>query len=499
MNLFQLILKQMRQRALSTWLTMLSVVLGVGLATAVLLLYRAGDSLFGQTEFGYDILMGPPKGSPLQLVLNTIYQVDQSPGVLSYSVYEDLMRNRQQIRIAVPIAVGDTYKGHRIVATLPKIFGYSEEGQPLAPEATIEYRPGKRYAIEQGKPFHARKFQAVIGAEIPPRTGLKIGDKFKVTHGGPEQATEADEHDEQWEVVGILKRTHTAADRVIYTPLSTFYAIGDHEKGMRQQAEIRIRLGLDPLPAPPATRPREVQDQDHDLPTTVAVTDADHDLPTTGAAAGSHGHAHHGHDHAYHMNPDGTLELEVPKHQWQLSAIMVKTRGVGGQQALAMIYHYKVIDPKAVAVNPATVMREFFDTFFKGTTMVLVLIALLVSIVASVGILVSIYNSVSARRREIAIIRALGATRGRVLTLVCLEAGLIGLLGGVLGLVLGHVVGALASVYMKRWIGEGINPLLVSRYEVLYLVGVVVLALVAGLVPALKAYKTPVATNLVAG
>jgi putative ABC transport system permease protein len=497
MNLFQLILKQMRQRALSTWLTMLSVVLGVGLATAVLILYRGGDSLFGQTDFGYDVLMGPPKGSALQLVLNTVYQVDTSPGVLPYSVYEDLMRNRQQVKLAVPIAVGDTYKGHRIVATLPKLFGYNEEGQPLAPEATIEYRPGRRYEIEQGKPFHARKFQAVIGADIPARTGLKTGDKFKVTHGGPEQADQADEHDEQWEVVGILKRTHTAADRVIYTPLSTFYAIGEHEEGMRQQAEIRIRLGLDPLPPPPPPQPRQVQESDHDLPTTVTVTDADHDPPTTAAATEPHGHAH-GHDHAYHMNPDGTLELEVPRHQWQLSAILVRTRG-GGHITASMIYHYKVIDPKAVAVNPATVMREFFDTFFRGTTMVLVLIALLVSIVASVGILVSIYNSVAARRREIAIIRALGATRARVLTLVCLEAGLIGLLGGVLGLVLGHAVGAVAAVYMKRWIGEGINPLAVGRYEVLYLAGVVVLALVAGLVPALKAYKTPVATNLVAG
>jgi putative ABC transport system permease protein len=471
MNLFQLILKQMRQRALSTWLTMLSVVLGVGLATSVLILYRGGDRLFGQTEFGYDILIGPPKGSAIQLVLNTVYHVDVSPGVLPYSVYEDLLRNRQQVRLAVPIAVGDTVRGHRIVATLPKMFGFNEEGQPLAPEATFEYRPGSRYELEQGKVFHARKFEAIIGADITRRTGLKLGDKFKATHDAPGGASAADEHAEQWEIVGVLKRTNTAADRVVFTPLSTFYAIGEHEEGMKAMEEMRIRAGI-----APATRP-----QPPDLSSM-------HDDPTTG---------HHGHDHAYHMNPDGTLELEVPKSQWQVSAVMVKTRG-GGQIALSMIQYYKVIDPKAVAVNPAMVMRDFFSTFFKGTTMVLLLIALMVSIVASVGILVSIYNSVSARKKEIAIIRALGATRGKVLALVCLEAGLIGLAGGVLGLLLGHLAGAIASGYLERWAGQGINPFLVSGYEMLYLVGVVLLSLFAGLVPALKAYQTPVATNLVA-
>ena len=82
MNLFELVFKQMRQRALSTWLTLLSVLLGVGLATAVIILYRGGGALFGQTEYGYDIILGPPKGSPLQLVMNTVYMIDQSPGVL---------------------------------------------------------------------------------------------------------------------------------------------------------------------------------------------------------------------------------------------------------------------------------------------------------------------------------------------------------------------------------------------------------------------------------
>src|SRR3954471_4051537 len=128
MNLFQLILKQMRERALSTWLTLLSVLLGVGLATAVLLVYRAGDKLFGQSDFGYEVIVGPPKGSPLQLVMNTVYQIDQSPGLFPYSVYEDLIKDRADVKIAVPYAVGDSYKNHRIVGTSAKLFGVDDAG-----------------------------------------------------------------------------------------------------------------------------------------------------------------------------------------------------------------------------------------------------------------------------------------------------------------------------------------------------------------------------------
>ena len=77
MNLLQLVLKQMRQRALGTWLTLLSVLLGVSLATAVLIAYRESGKVFGQSDYGYDTIVGP-RGSPLQLTINTVYHLDRS-------------------------------------------------------------------------------------------------------------------------------------------------------------------------------------------------------------------------------------------------------------------------------------------------------------------------------------------------------------------------------------------------------------------------------------
>jgi FtsX-like permease family len=593
MNLFQLILKQMRQRALGTWLTLLSVLLGVALAVSILLMRGAGAALFGQTEFGYDVLVGIGKGSPLQLTLNTVYHIDVSPGNIPYWVYETLdMQERpprgskefnynSHVRTAVPIAVGDTYKGRPIIGTPPKMFlslsglreqidaartkqsslrgvpangaaaqqaamkgdlqKLKEEVTRVARESTplieptdpsvgedkkwrygkpaslradealaesdaaaaalsagnaaeaakhqdvvakdldvlfkaagaengpLEYRPGKSYEVDQGRIYHAWKFEAVIGSEVAKSTGLQIGSKFQATHGNPLPRETPDIHPEKWEVVGVLKPAHTSADRCLFIPLVSFYTIAEHEKGLK--GAERARQGQATTAGPQSGG-------------------GDDDKPKYKLAFGDELDPALPHEQTF-------INVDAPKNTWEISAILIKSRG--GVTADDLIYFVKNGGlPEVQAINPASIMREFFNTFLSSSATILLLIALLVSIVAAVGILVSIYNSVSARNREIAILRALGATRTRILALICAEAGLIGLAGGILGLVVGHLLGAVASTYMTQALGQGFNWANVGTNEVMYLLLVVVIALLAGLVPALKAYSTPVATNLVA-
>ncbi len=461
MNLLQLVIKQMRQRALSTCLTLMSVMLGVALAVVIMLIRRESAALFGQTDYGYDILIGA-KASPLQLVLNTVYHIDRSPGNIPYSVYRQLMTSpqfRPAVRMAIPTAVGDSYQGNRIIGTIPQLFGMNEDGTaPLPKERVMEYRPGRRYELAAGKVFHGKKFEAVIGAGIPRLTGLKLGDKFKATHGMPKPGEVPDIHDQQWTVVGILKPTKTAADRVLYIPLPTFYSLTEHEDALRAQAAIR--QGIDPS----RTASSKPSADEHD-------------------------------GKSYTLNADGTINLKMPEDQWALSAILVRSRSPFFAQQMMYVINNR---PEAAAVNPASVMREFFQTFLQPTTQAWGAVAYLVNFVAIVAILVSIYNSVSARMRDIAILRALGATRARILTTICLEAGLIGLLGALLGIVLGHALGALASNYLQQTIGESLRWWVVAPEEWLYLLGVTAVAVLAGLVPAFKAYRSPVADNLVA-
>ena len=497
MNTFSLVLKQMRQRALGTWLTLLSVTLGVALAVTILVLYREAGNLFGQTDYGYDVLVGK-QGSDVQLVMNTTYHLGSSGGNIPYAMYTRMLDPNLSLppgqkpvrhtlfgnapaapgspaatapanyypyaRIAIPFTVGDSYQSkYRIVGTTTNLFGVDDRtGAKLDDAHTIEVRagvdgePGPHYEFAAGQVFKPHKFEAVIGSDVAAKSDLKMGSTFKATHGVlPTKPGETpDIHPEDWTVVGILKPTHTSNDAVVFIPILSSYTVEDHALGLKAQWILQHHGQ-----APPA--------------------DADADAV-----------------HAYKMLPDGTFELFVPKAFWEVSAIAVKARSA--IQAETLIYNLNNTN-EVMAVNPAGVMRGFFGTFLKGPTLVLLAVAILVTVVAAVGILVSIYNSVSARLREIAILRALGATRARVLSLICIESVLIGIAGALLGLLAGHAMAGVASYYFDRYVGEGIHWQRVGAFEWAYLGGVVVVALLAGLLPAAKAYRTPVATNLVTG
>lgn len=472
MNLFQLILKQMRQRLLSSLLTCLSVILAVALATSVLIVGTEGRSLFAQTDYGFDLLIGP-KGSGVPLVLNTIYHVGNSAGNIPYGLYADLTSQsetsaghpgqknpyRGLVQWAVPLAVGDSYQGRPIVGTTAQLFGMSPTGQPLPPDKIPEYRTGERYTFAAGRAFDDRKFEAVIGAETAKRTGLTVGKTFQATHGFPSGTQLPDIHPEIWTVVGVLNPTHTANDNVLFIPLKSFYAIFEHEQGLSAIAEIKGTTATASTPAPataPASEPENPRE-------------------------------------GYTLNPDGTINNKLPVDEWEVSAILVRSRAPA--TALQLDFLFRNL-PEATAVKPAVVMAGFFDQFLAGTIEVLTLVAALVMVVAAVSILVSIYNSVTARMKEIAIMRALGATRTRIVAIVCLEAGLVALLGGAIGCLAGHLLAAAGSAYLRTILGAGIAWWHVQPVELLYLVVAGLLGLIAGLVPALKAYATPVAENL---
>lgn len=463
MNFFELIIKQLRQRFLSTVLTVFSIALGVGLAIAIIVLHREGQHVFGQTDYGYEVLAGV-KGSGLQLTVNTVYHIDTSPGNIKWSVYENLTKQRvfhADVKQAIPQCVGDSYKGLPIIGTTSQFFGYDAEGKRVEntdedPNRRFEYRPGQSFEIADGKILDDKKFEAVLGSDVTAKAGLKVGDIFQATHGFPQPGQTPDIHQEKWKVVGILAPTHTAADHCVWVGLTSFYTIFEHAN-----AEIEremLRRGENP-----ATRPKADDDDD---------------------------------TKHYHLDADGRILLDQNVlDARELSAILIKTRG--GFNAMNLIYNLN-LQPDVMAVSPAVVMRDFFSNFLDGPVKLLLVISALVTVVAAVGILTTIYNSVAARTREIAILRALGATRTRILVLISIEAATVGAVGGVIGFFLGHGLCAFGSAYLSKTLGEPINWISFGREEIYYLIAVVIIAFIAGLVPALKAYNTPVATNLVA-
>jgi putative ABC transport system permease protein len=449
MNLVKIVTKNMRQRALATWLTGASVMLGVALAVAILLIKQGVQQRFEQGTLGYEMVVGA-KGSPLQLVLNTVYNLDISPGNISWKLFEQL-RDDKRVKLAVPFSVGDNYHGFRIVGTTDaffkdfefepgrrpelaagRIFNFSEDALKSAFQEAKE-RAREREAKERGEevkpatePMHVdRPFEAVVGSTVAQETGLAVGQTFIAAHG-VQPSAEAKEHTENpWTVVGILQPTHTAVDRAIYINLDSFYHIEGHE-----------------LRGPTAAEKPEEKDNDPD--------------------------------------------------PGQVSSIVLKLRS-----PITAFGLYREINDRedAMAAFPAAEIRKLFD-IVGNIDRLLLAQAILILVVAGVAIAVSIYNSMSERRREIAILRALGARRGTIFSIVLLEAVTICLFGAAAGLVGGHLVVALANGALYRASGFVIPAFHIQPLE-WYVLGVaVILGAVAGLGPAVGAYRTDVAKNL---
>jgi putative ABC transport system permease protein len=457
MNLLKIVTKNMRQRALATWLTGTSVALGVALAVAILLIKQGVQQRFEQGTLGYEMVVGA-KGSPLQLVLNTVYNLDISPGNISWKLFEQL-RDDKRVKLAVPFSVGDNYHGFRIVGATDafftdfefepgrkpslaagRIFNFSEAALKSA-FREAEERAREREAKERGeevKPAPGpptgtkeRPFEAVIGSTVAAETGLKIGQTFIAAHG-VQPTAEAKEHTENpWTVVGILAPTQTACDRAIYINLDSFYHIEGHE--------IRI-----PNEAAKPEKPAAEEEKDND--------------PDPG----------------------------------QVSSIIMKLKS----PIFAFGLYRELNDRQdAMAAFPAAEIRKLFD-IVGNIDRLLLAQAILILVVAGVAIAVSIYNSMSERRREIAILRALGARRTTIFSVVLLEAVSICLVGAAVGLVGGHLVVAAANGVLYRASGFVIPAFHVQALEWFALAVAVVVGAISGLGPAFGAYRTDVARNL---
>jgi putative ABC transport system permease protein len=212
-SLFFLVGRSMRQHALSTVITVLSVALATGLTMSVFSIQHQTRTAFTGGHVGFDAVLGA-RGSQLQLVLNAVYQLETSPGNIPWSLYQ-AVKNDPRVALAIPYAVGDNYLGFRIVGTTPEIF------------SRFEYQKDRHLTVEPGgKTFDPAQREAVIGSFVSQKTGLKVGDTFKPYHGLFFDPTM--QHEEVYTVVGVLKPTNTPSDRVVWIPLDAFYRMKGH-------------------------------------------------------------------------------------------------------------------------------------------------------------------------------------------------------------------------------------------------------------------------------
>jgi putative ABC transport system permease protein len=436
MTLFGIAWRNIRQRLLTSSLTALSLALGVALVVATLvtagIVKRAFESGSG---LGYNIIVGA-KGSPLQLVLNSVYLISKPIENVPWSFYEEFLpaadrrdgqdgRYAGSTKTAVPICMGDYFRGFRVVGTNTAYFDRLTVGN------------GQPFQFAAGRNFRADEFfGGVLGADVAGRLGLKVGDRFSPTHGADDGAV----HD-PFEVIGILARTDTPVDRGVYVNMEGFYLQDGHAKPLPDGAE--------PPPPPPV------------------------------AKDGKH--------------------VPLPYERREVTALLIETVSLPGMEQMPEITAMglrQVINEgqQGQAAEPVREIRQLLDIFVRPLELLLLLVTALVVVVSAIGILVSMVGSSLERSRDVAIMRALGARRGHVLATVLLEAILLAVVGGGCGWLLGHLlVGAIGPLITTN---AGVTASVLSAApgaELLLVPFLIVLAVLAALLPALAAYRTDVA------
>ena len=397
MTLLRMALRSLRQHALASTLTTLSLALGAALTVGVLLLAHRARGAFEETALGVQILVAGNKGSRVDALLGTLYHTGRAPGRVALS-YVDELRADPRVDYAIPVATGDSVGGMPLVGTTGDILD------------RFEPRPGERFRLT-GERFDDGPRFAVAGAA----TGLALGAKFTPSHGGM-RGDQTHVH-EKFTVVGTLAPTGTAHDRVIWIALDDFLHLSGHKGMGRGEGEIRA-----------------------------------------------------------------------------VSAALVKTTS-GSPMIIEPLIKQINDGTEAQAIRPLLVVSELLGLF--GTARrILVWVSGLVMLVAIVSVAVSLYNTMASRRREFALLRALGAPRRRLLWLVVLEAMVLCLIGSVCGVVIGHGVLTLAAPWVEASAGVRLETGLMLPTEAYFVLAVVGAGSLAGLLPALRAYRVDVARAL---
>ena len=216
MNLFKISWRNLLDKPLSSFLSGLLMTFGITIISLLLLLNKQLDDQFRKNIKGIDMVLGA-KGSPLQLILSSIYQIDSPVGNIPLDEAERLTRN-PMIKTAIPLSMGDNYQSFRIVGTNKKYLDHFDA------------------TVGQGRLFE-QPLEVVIGPRVAEGAGLKVGDTFSGSHG---LDAEGEKHaDSKYKVVGVLSRTNTVTDQLILTPVSSVWAIHEHyEAGPKAPADV---------------------------------------------------------------------------------------------------------------------------------------------------------------------------------------------------------------------------------------------------------------------
>jgi putative ABC transport system permease protein len=305
------------------------------------------------------------------------------------------------------------------------------------------------YGVEfaEGKAWE-EPFQVAIGADVAKKLNLKLGDEFTGSHGISVGSHDHDQHN--FVVSGILSSKGNVVDRLVLTSIESVWYTHDEETSPSSEpsdsSQVETGMNLEEMES----------------------------------------------SHAKYHQPVSKTEFPASAEDREVTTVLLQFRN-----PMAAIQLPRMINSgtSMQAASPSFEMSRLFELLGVGVSLLQGLAAVLIGI-AGLGIFIALYNSLKERKYDLAILRALGASRMQLVVLVFLEGILLTLIGAVVGILLGHSFLAMVVDQSEQDVLSTIQPWIFLSQELWIVAYALAVGVLASLIPAWSAYQTSIAKQL---
>ncbi len=406
--------KSLTNRKATAMLTILTVAISVVLLMGVERIRTQAKESFANTISGTDLIVGARSG-PVNLLLYSVFRIGNATANIDWKSFEAFSQERS-VEWAIPISLGDSHKGFRVMGTNQDYFTHFKYGRKQSLQ------------MQQGRPFNAL-FEAVLGADVAKELGYQPGSKIIIAHGISDVGFSR--HDKlPFEVVGIFEPTGTPVDKTVHVSLEAIEA---------------IHVGWE-----------------------------------SGTNSGN--------------TPDAESLKQREFHPQQITAFMLGLKSKIHTFALQRKINTYRKEPLS-AILPGVALYELWG-MMSVAEKALMTVSVFVVVAGLLGMLSSLLTGLQERRREMAILRAMGARPKHIFILLISEAGALTFIGILVGLAILYLLQAIAQPVIAQMYGINIELTVISHYEWLLLGMVQLAGIMIGVIPALSAYRQSLADGM---
>ncbi|RTZ14279.1 ABC transporter permease [Vibrio aquaticus] len=399
--------KSVRNRKVTAILSILTVAISVILLLGVERIRTQAKSSFANTISGTDLIVGGRSGQ-VNLLLYSVFRIGNATNNIDWKSYQEFSQHRA-VDWAIPISLGDSHKGFRVMGTNHSYFEHYRYGQK------------QNLAFQDGREFNTL-FEAVIGSDVAQSLNYTIGSEMVIAHGISDVGFSR--HDNTpFKVVGVLAPTGTPIDKTVHVSLEAIEA---------------IHVGWE-----------------------------------SGANLGN--------------NPSAEQLQKMDFQPKQITAMMIGLKSRIQTFALQRQINTYNQEPLS-AILPGVALHELWG-MMSVAEQALMAVSVFVVIAGLLGMLSSLLTSLQERRREMAILRAMGARPRHVFSLLILEASVLTFVGLIVGTLSLYALLAIASPFIQQQYGINLQIVALSHYEWMLLAAVQIAGTIIGFIPALRAYK----------